>query len=297
MVTLAAACLGAGCASSPGRVEQQTFASPDQAVTALVAALRANDRQVLMSIFGPDSAEIVSSGDPVADAHQREVLVAAVDQKWLLLDKGANQKELVIGDEDWPCPIPLVQDGARWRFDGEAGIREVLARRIGRNELDVIALFHAYVRAQNEYASQSHDGQPAGTFAQKFKSDDGKHNGLYWSIEPGQPASPLGALVSKAQAEGYNRPGLEPFHGYRFKALSSQGPAAPGGARSFVENGRMTGGFGLLAYPAEYGNSGVMTFMVGKDGVVLEADLGEATEAAAAKISAYNPDPRWKPAG
>ncbi len=276
---------------------QRTFATPTDAVTAMFGAMERKDAQGLESLLGPDSGELLHSGDPVDDQRQRQVLVAAKNEKWSLLDKGPGEKELIIGNENWPFPVPLVLDRGSWRFDTVAGTREVHARRIGRNELAVIALCREYVQAQNIYAAESHDGGSPGVYAQRIKSQSGKHDGLYWAAEPGQRLSPLSGVAARATAEGYDvqDQAPAPYHGYWFRILTQQGPAAPGGARDYVKNGLMTGGFALVAYPAEYGNSGIMTFLISKDGKLLESDLGEKTSEIAAGIKAFNPDSRWKP--
>ncbi|MBS0197422.1 MAG: DUF2950 domain-containing protein [Planctomycetes bacterium] len=276
---------------------QRTFATASDAVTAMFGAMERKDDQGLEALFGPDAGELMHSGDPVDDQRQRQVLVAAKNEKWSLQDKGPDQKELIIGNENWPFPVPLVLERGSWRFDTVAGTTEVQARRIGRNELAVIGLCREYLKAQNDYAAESHDGASPGAYAQRLKSQPGKHDGLYWPAEPGQRLSPLGGVAARATAEGYSvqESGPAPYHGYWFRILSAQGPAAPGGARDYIQNGLMTGGFALVAYPAEYGNSGIMTFMISKDGTLLESDLGEKTSEIAAAIKAFNPDSRWKP--
>jgi hypothetical protein len=239
--------------------------------------------------------EAVASGDPVADRHDREVIALAMGQGWRWAPHGANGKELIIGDEQWPFPVPLVKTGNAWQFDSAEGKEEVLARRIGGNELGVISLCRDYVRAQKEYASEPHDGKPAGVFAQRFRSSPRLHDGLFWRLKRGEMSSPFGELVAAAIAEGYdpNKPDASPFRGYRFRILTAQGPVAPGGKKSYVVNGNMTGGFALLAYPAKYAFSGVMTFVVGPDGVVYEKDLGKDTAKQALRLTEYNPDKSW----
>ncbi|MGZ9189772.1 MAG: DUF2950 family protein, partial [Nitrospira sp.] len=202
----------------------------------------------------------------------------------------------IIGDEQWPFPAPLMKKGDQWLFDAAAGEEEVLARRIGRNELSVIDLCRYFAEAQNRYASQPHDGKPAGLFAQKLRSSLGRQDGLYWNVsESGKPLSPLGDLVAEAELEGYqkDKPSSAPFWGYYFRILTAQGEAAPGGKRRYIENGEMSGGFAMLAYPARYGVSGVMTFMVGSNGVVYERDLGKDTAAQAVALKEFNPDRSW----
>jgi hypothetical protein len=274
---------------------QKAFATPEEAVQALVEAAKANNVEELLAIFGPEAQEILSSGDPVADHSQREVVVIAFEQGWHLMDQGEGAKEIIVGDEDWPFPIPLVREANGWRFDTAAGAEEILARRVGRNELGVIQICLTYVQAQQEYASLGHDGKPAGLYAQKVASEPGKQDGLYWEAKPGERPSPVGELAAQAAAEGYTRDtnSPRPFHGYYFRILTAQGDNAPGGARDYIVNGDLVGGFALVAYPAEYGNSGVMTFMVNQDGIVYEKDLGEQTSILASEINHYNPDETW----
>jgi len=226
--------------------------------------------------------------------------VVAFQQGWKLVDQEAGKKELLIGDESWPFPVPLVKDSDGWRFDTAAGVEEILARRIGRNELSVLQFCMTYVQAQQEYARQGHDGHPAGVYAQRTASEPGKQNGLYWPVKPRQKPSPLGSLAAQAAEEGYaarnSSSGPSPFHGYVFRILTAQGDKAPGGARIYVVDGKMTGGFALIAYPAEYGDSGVMTFIVNHDGTVYEKDLGDETKEIASRVKEYNPDETWRPA-
>ncbi len=275
--------------------EQTKFATPDEAAAAVLQAFKTEDMGKIQAIFGREGIEAAASGDPVADRHDREVLALAMEQSWHWGPHGENGKELIIGDEQWPFPVPLVKTGNEWQFDSEAGKHEVLARRIGGNELDVIDLCHTYVGMQKEYASQPHDGKPAGLFAQHLRSSLGLHDGLYWQRKPGERRSPMGDLVAEAAAEGYdqNKPESSPFRGYRYRILAAQGPAAPGGKKSYVVNGNMTGGFALLAYPAKYAFSGVMTFVVGPDGVVYQKDLGKDTDSQALRMTEYDPDDSW----
>jgi hypothetical protein len=289
----------AGCASSsPAYKNQRAFRSPTRAVESLATAARNGDAAELEAIFGPEAREVLSSGDPVADRKQREVFVVALDQGWTLEKTGGKSRELVVGHEEWPFPIPLAKDRHGWWFDTAAGKEEVLARRIGRNELAAIGVLQTYVTAQYEYAAEGRDGRPAGLFAQKVRSDPGAHNGLYWPADdPADEPSPLSELAAGASAEGYSTEpskGLTPFHGYFFRILTGQGEDAPGGAGSYVVNGEMTDGFAMLAYPAVYGSSGIMTFIVNQDGVVYETDLGEDTLSAAGAIQEYNPDGSWR---
>jgi hypothetical protein len=285
------------CARSEPQPQQQMFGSAEEAVQALAKVVQAADVQQLTEIFGPDSKELVDTSDPVIARRNRETFTVAFIEGWKLVDAENGGKTLVIGNEDWPFPVPLVKDGNRWRFDTAAGKTEVLARRIGRNELAVIRICGTYVAAQNRYAEHGHDGKPARLYAQNFRSDPGKENGLFWPEVKGKPLSPLGDLVAQAANEG--RPMGEgrqhtPFQGYYYKILTAQGPAASGGAKSYVANGDMSGGFGLIAWPAEYDLTGIMTFIVNQDGVIHEKDLGADTAATAGKMSDYNPDESWK---
>ena len=302
--TTTSAFLGAALAATvactspePPRPQQQTFASPEEGVRKLSEVVKAADVEQLSLIFGPDSKELVDTSDPVTARRNRETFTAAFAERWGLVEAKPAGKTLVIGNEEWPFPVPLVQDGNRWRFDTAAGKAEVLARRIGRNELAVIRVCATYVAAQRHYAADSHDGKPAGLYAQSFTSDAGKENGLFWPEVKGKRLSPLGDLVAHAASEGQRfgegqKP--MPFQGYYFKILTAQGDAAPGGAKSYLANGNMSGGFALVAWPAEYDLTGIMTFIVNHDGIVYEKDLGPESAAMAAKMSDYNPDESWK---
>lgn len=277
--------------------QHRTFASPEDAVKALVESLKAGNLDQLLTIFGQEGKELIASSDPATARLNRQVFTVAAGEQWHLEDAGPNRKTLVIGNEEWPFPVPLVKEASGWRFDTAAGKEEVVARRIGRNELAAIGTIRAYVTAQRRYAQQGHDGKPAGMYATKFQSDPGKENGLYWPTAKGQRRSPLGDLVAQAAEEGRPVGGREqpsPFHGYYFKILTAQGAAASGGARSYVVKGDMSGGFALLAWPAQYDVTGVMTFLVNQDGIVREKDLGPGTDAAARKMTAYNPDSSWQ---
>jgi hypothetical protein len=240
---------------------------------------------------------VLSSGNAGVDNQQRAVFVLAMSEGWTLERTDSNTRELIVGNEKWPFPIPLVKDSHGWWFDTIEGADEVVARRIGGNELAVIDVCRAFVVAQREYASKSRDGEPIGIYAQKVRSAPGKHDGLYWKkSDPNDEESPLGELAAQASAEGYSAARdrqQTPFHGYYFRILTKQGAAAPDGARNYVVNRNMTGGFALVAYPAEYGSSGIMTFLVNHDGVIYERDLGEQTATIAAAMEEYNPDSTW----
>ena len=271
---------------------QKTFASLDEAVNALVAALRAADRKALVEILGPQGNPLVWSGDDVADRAAFQRFTAEYDRAHRL-EGGGGKVVLYVGDDDFPFPIPLVPDASRWLWDTDAGDDELLNRRIGENELSTIQVCLAYVDAQREYYSR---GQGLLEYAQRLDSTKGKHDGLYWETRPGEQESPLGPLVARARAAGYPLPpprGPAPYHGYFYRILLAQGPDAPGGAYDFVVRGHMIGGFALVAYPASYGVSGIMTFIVNQDGVVYQKDLGPKTAQAANAMKTYNPDRTW----
>jgi Protein of unknown function (DUF2950) len=276
--------------------EPRVFPTPEDAVRALTEAAKASNLDGLLAIFGADGKDLISSSDPATARQNREVFVVAIAEGWRLVDRG-EAKELVIGNEAWPFPVPLVKTAAGWKFDTAAGKEEVLARRIGRNELAAMRISQTYVTAQRLYARRAHDGKPAGLYARRFASDPGTQNGLYWPVKRGEPHSPLGPLVAEAAAEG-RQVGTSgsrvPFHGYYFRILEGQGPAAQGGAREYIANGDMSGGFALVAWPAQYDATGIMTFMVNQDGVVFEKDLGPDTAAAVAKITRFDPDTTWQ---
>jgi len=251
----------------------------------------------VIKIFGPEGQALVDSSDPTTARRNRDVFAAAVAERWRLDDRGDGGRVLVIGNEDWPFPVPIVKDGSAWRFDTAAGQEEIIARRIGRNELAVMQICRTYVSAQRLYAERGHDGLPGGIYATAFRSEAGKENGLYWPGKRGARRSPLGDLVASAAEEGTplatGNATPAPFHGYYFKILTRQGASAEGGARDYLVNGRMSGGFALLAWPAEYNGSGIMTFIVNADGVIREKDLGDETGKAARQIAAYDPDASW----
>lgn len=269
---------------------QRTYASPEAAVDALVAAARADRTGDLVRMLGPDGRKLVSSGDAIADREGRQRFVAVFAQKHEIEKAGESQATLVVGNEEWPFPIPIVRVGAAWRFDTKAGEQEILRRRIGRNELGSIEVCRAYVDAQREYAAKDRNGDGILEYAQKFISSKGKQDGLFWETKPGELESPMGSLVASARAEGYQR---QPYHGYYFKILRAQGKNAPGGAYSYMAHGRMIGGFALVAYPAEWGNSGIMTFIVNQDGVVYQKNLGPDTHAIAQRMTSFDPDSSW----
>jgi hypothetical protein len=281
--------------SRAAEVRQTLFSSPEAAVQALVAAVRADDLQTMQAILGPGSEELISSGDSVADNVSRDKFVAVYEEKHSLEATTATTMILHIGADDWTMPIPIVKQGRHWGFDSAKGKEEILNRRIGRNELNVIEVIDAYVAAQHEYASKDCRGGGKVEFAQRFISTPGSHDGLYWEARDGEEQSPLGPLLVRAAKEGYAVEGnFSPFHGYYFKILKEQGKDATGGLYQYVVKDKMILGFALVAYPAEYGNSGVMTFMVNQEGIVFEKDLGKDTRRLAEAITVYNPDKSWK---
>ena len=279
---------------------QNNFNSPEEAVRALTEAVKGNDTKELLAIFGPLGKELIFSGDEVADKTGRERFIKAYEEMNKLVNENDTKVILHVGNGDWPFPIPVVKRGEYWLFDTMAGREEILNRRIGRNELNAIQVCMAYVDAQREYVLKDRDGDKLLEYAQKFVSDKGKKNGLYWEAKEGEPQSPLGPLMAKATKEGYTgkKSGEKrsPYHGYYYKILKAQGKNAPGGEYDYVVNGKMIGGFALVAYPAEYGNSGIMTFIVNQGGVVYEKDLGKETEKIATAMKKFDPDKTWKKA-
>jgi hypothetical protein len=275
-------------------VAQGRYGTPEEAASALIEAAKADSARRLIQVLGRDSDDIVSSGDDVADAATRKRLVEAYEKKHAVTMEGADKAVLIIGADDWPFPIPLVRKDGAWRFDTAAGREEILYRRIGRNELAAIQTCLAYVDAQHEYADKRIAGP--GVYAQRIVSRPGRKDGLYWPAPAGEAESPLGELAAAAAAEGYRpRQKPAPYHGYIYKVLTWQGPNAPGGTMDYVvRGGKMIGGFALVAYPAEYGNSGVMTFLVNHQGIVYQKDLGANTGRIAGNMRSFNPDNTWQ---
>ena len=280
--------------SRPASV-QSTVASPEEAAKALADAIRADERKQIWQVLGPGASKFVRSGDPVQDEQAREAFVAAYDKAVKFEREGDTKATLLIGPGDFPFPYPLVMKHGRWQFDARQGNEQVLDRRIGRNELAAIKVCLAVVDAQREYAARDRDGNGLLEYAQKLMSTPGKQDGLYWATNAGDQPSPLGLLTANARSQGYPANGAgNPYHGYYYKILTSQGEDAQGGAYDYIVNGRMIGGFGLVAYPARWGTSGVMSFVCNHDGVVFEKNLGKDTSAIAARMSAYNPDSTWQ---
>jgi hypothetical protein len=296
---ICAVAIAASIASAAApEVRQQHFPTPETAVEALIKANRDNSRSALLAILGADGTKLIHSGDPIEDRRGRTHFVAAYDAAHAIEPEGQDRAVLIVGEEQWPLPIPLIHEPNGWRFDTRAGKEEILNRRIGRNELKVIDICRSYVEAQREYAAMSNGGH--GEFAREFRSAPGRHDGLYWPAQSGEPESPLGPLVAEARAGGYpvdqrgaKRSAPRPYYGYFFRILTAQGVNASGGAKSYVHAGHMTQGFALLAYPAIFGDSGVMTFIVNQSGIVFEKNLGPDTARVARGISVFDPDSSW----
>ena len=283
-------------AATPAK--QKTFASPEEAVKAAVAAVKSNDDKELLAIFGAQAKDLMFSGDPVADKHWRERFLAAYNEKNTIVSEG-DSRIITIGNNAWPFPIPLVKKADSWVFDTEKGREEILNRRIGTNELNAIQVALTFVDAQREYAMKDRDDDKILEYARRIRSEAGKKNGLYWEAKSGEEQSPLGPLWAQAQGAGYSAQGpgagqtVAPYYGYYYKILEGQGKNATGGAYSYVVNGNMMGGFALVAFPAEYGNSGVMTFTVNHEGKVFQKDLGANTRSAAQAMKEFDPDKSW----
>jgi hypothetical protein len=275
----------------------KAFASPDAAAGALYDAAKAGDSNALLAIFGPGATELIVSGDPVQDKTARDKFAASFDQmhRWGKLTNGGLV--LNVGAENYPFPFPLLKNSSgQWYFDNTDAKEEILVRRVGDNELATINVLNAMVDAQADYFSETHDGSDVHQYAQRFVSDEGKRNGLYWKVAENEPGSPLGPLAANASAEGYGgsaQQAPQPFHGYFYRILTKQGGHAKGGAKNYIVKGNMTGGFAILAYPAEYRNSGVMTFIINQDGLVFQKDLGEKTADIAKAIDEFNSDDTW----
>jgi hypothetical protein len=285
------ALLVAGCAR---KEDHASFDSAEVAVSALTQALGKDDTAALRQLFGPGSDELLSSGDSVQDKSDRAAFLAALNEQHRLVADGSEAFTLVTGAQDWPFPIPLVRRDGRWYLDGSQGADELVYRRVGANELGAIAVSRGFVAAQADYAAEGRDGDAAGIYALKLISDVGQHNGLYWPTAQDEPASPAGPFVAAAAAEGYrSNDGRPPYHGYYYRMLYRQGENANGGAREYFKNGLLTEGFALVAWPADYQVSGVMTFIVDQDGVVFQKDLGESTAATAAAMVSFDPDASW----
>jgi hypothetical protein len=294
-LALALALSAATQPAAAAQPKQKSFGTPEEAASALVEAARSSDKNALIPVLGPEVKKL-GSGDPAQARRERELFVAAYQEKHELVKEGDNKVTLVIGKNDWPLPIPLVKADDGWKFDTAAGAEELLNRRIGQNELHTIQVLLAIADAQREYAAVDRDGDGLLEYAQKFGSSKGKKDGLYWPTREGEAPSPLGELAAGAVREGYSAKGSgpKPYWGYYYRILKAQGKDAPGGAYDYVARGSMIGGFAVLAYPAKYGNSGVMSFIVNHDGLVYEKDLGRDTPHAAGKLNKFNPGEGWK---
>jgi hypothetical protein len=287
-----------GSGAAAAEIEQRAFRAPEEAVEALTDALDREDTQLAEAILGAEGEKLLHSGDPVADRRATNRFLSAYD-KWHRLAYESDEKAVLhVGEEDWPWPIPIVRMNAAWQFDTTSGVEEILDRRIGRNELNAIQVCLAIVDAQREYAGVDHDGSGVRAFARRFVSTAGARDGLYWPVADGEPPSPLGPLVAHATEEGYPAPGAVkapiPYHGYFYRILTGQGAHAQGGAYDYLLEGRMVGGFALVAYPARYDVSGIMTFLVNHDGVVYEKDLGDQTSELARGMTRFDPDQSWR---
>ncbi len=276
--------------------QAKRYKSPEKAVNALIDRIRENDMQGLKSILGPKSERLVNSGDEVADKVEREGFLKKYEKMIKLEKDGSDQVNLIVGEEEWSFPIPIVKGDGGWYFDVSAGLEEIMNRRIGRNELDVIGVMRAYVDAQREYYADDHDKDGIHEYAQKILSDEGQKNGLFWPVKPGEELSPFGPLAAGAAMEGYEKNDSQPapYHGYYYKVLRTQGKKPSGREYNYIVNDNMILGFALVAYPAEHGNSGIMTFVVNHQDVIYEKDFGENTEQIVRVMEQYDPDETWK---
>jgi Protein of unknown function (DUF2950) len=282
--------------------EQPAFETPEAAVDALVASTEKDDLAALGRLLGPETQDLLTSGDEVADRAEREGFVRRYHVRHRLVVGGPDNMVLQVGEDHWPLPLPLVRQEGKWRFDGAAGADELVVRRIGANELRTIDVMRGFVAAQQDYAAKGRDSAAAGVYASRFRSTAGKHDGLYWEVAADEPPSPAGPFLAAAAEEGYALEEVNvqtgkrtPYHGYVYRMLLSQGAAANGGAREYLVNGKLTGGFAMLAIPETYGASGVMSLIVNQDGVVWQRDLGEDTARVAAAIQQFDPDDTWTP--
>jgi len=272
---------------------QKTFPSARLAAEALVVANRDNNLAALGQILGPDAASLISSGDETQDKNDRAYFVSLYETHHRFIRTAPGTLKLVVGKDEWPLPIPLVKSEGVWKFDSVAGAKELLYQRIGANELAAMKVVRAIHQAQLDYAETGHDGNPPGAYAQRFRSKPGTQDGLYWPVAEDQPPSPAGPLLADAESDSYERGKGQPFYGYYFRILKAQGPHAKSGAKDYIVDGQMTGGFAVLAYPVEYGASGVMSFMISKRGTLYQSDLGSSTTETAQAIKTFDPDSAW----
>lgn len=287
LMLVSIAIVAAGCGAS----KQKSFDTPEKAVEAMAALVGTGDERAVDRLFGKGAMELFRSGDETMDREDAARVKALIEEGVAFHEHDERTRVALLGEDGWPFPIPLVNDQGRWRFDTAAGREELLNRRVGRNELFTLTALHAVVDAQREYASEGRDGNPR-AFAERFRSTDGKRDGLFWPTAEGEPPSPLGDLL--AEAESTAKPAPQPFHGYQYRMIDRQGPAAFGGEMSYRdEKGLLTRGFAVVAWPEKYGNSGVMTFMISHRGVAWQKDLGPETGNLAAGITAFDPDPSW----
>jgi hypothetical protein len=295
LVLAIALALGLAPPAFGAAVKQKTFGSAEEGVKALMEAVKKNDTNTMLAILGPEAKSLIESGDQVSDRAAGERFVKSYEESNKLVKSGDTKAVLEVGKDAWPFPIPLVKENAGWRFDTQEGKEEIINRRIGRNELDVLQVSLAFVDAEREYYQRDPDGDKLLQYAQKFISTKGKRDGLYWETKPDEQPSPLGPLVARARGEGYKGAGGKPipYHGYYYRLLMGQGKDAPGGAYDYLVRGKMMGGFGMVAYPAQYGSSGIMTFIVNHDGVVYQKDLGPKTASVAQSMTKFNPDKTW----
>jgi hypothetical protein len=276
-----------------GMAPQQVFAAPEEAVRALADALRNHDHPAILAVVGAGAGQWLFSGDPVADRAEGEKFLAAYDRQHAVKPLADDRAQLLVGDDDWPFPAPLVRKGNGWVFDSAAGKEEITNRRIGRNELDTIQTLLAIVDAQREYAMSDPDGNGLPDYARRFHAEEGKRDGLYWPTASGEKPSPLGPLIASAAREGYSKLGAG-YHGYRYRILTGQGQAATGGKYDYLVGDKLLGGFAILAYPVKYGVSGIMSFMVSHEGIVYEKSLGKLTATKAERITRFDPDASWR---
>ena len=289
-----------GCARRD--MQQPTFATPESAVDALVAAAEKHDVAELQRLLGPGTKDLLESGDAIADRAERDGFLERYHVRHRLVVGGPDDVVLLVGQDNWPLPIPLVREGDQWRFDGATGANELVLRRIGANELRTIDVMRGFVVAQQDYSAKGHDGAAAGVYASRFRSTPGQQDGLFWEVSGDEPPSPAGPFLAAAAEEGYALEGANektgkrtPYHGYIYRMLVAQGPAANGGARNYLVEGKLTGGFAMLATPESYGVSGITSFIVNQDGVVWQRDLGENTAQVAQSIQRFDPDRSWTP--
>lgn len=292
---LAVAMAAYGADIAPGG--EPTFSSPEEALKAFTSAAATHDRAQVRALFGPETSKL-ESGDKVEDQNDFERFAKRLAERAVLQKEGDSRAIILVGMDDWPFPVPIVEQSGRWHFDTAAGIQEIVDRRVGQNELDTIDLCRAYVKAQQEYASKDRTGNSVLKYAQKLRSTPGMKDGLYWPEKAGEDLSPMGPLIAEARMRGYlptrtADAGPRPYRGYLFRILERQGKHAPGGKYRYVINGNMIGGFALVAYPAIWGQSGVMTFIVNQQGIVYQKNLGPKTRKIAEKMCAYNPDDKW----